>query len=59
MERKEQAGRDERRVERHREREMPRFGVLHLAGGIALIGLGALMIVALPDIKRYIRISRM
>ena len=30
-----------------------------LVGGIALLGVAALVIVALPDIKRYIRISTM
>ena len=35
------------------------IGVGGIVGGLALIGVVALVIVALPDIKRYIKISRM
>jgi len=37
----------------------PGLNTLSIVGGIALIGLAALVIVALPDIRRYIKISTM
>jgi hypothetical protein len=37
----------------------PELGIAAVVGGIALLGLAALVIVALPDIKRYIKISTM
>ncbi len=59
MERRELVDRDERHFERRCESASPKFGLLHVAGGIALLGLTALVIVSLPDIRRYIKISRM
>lgn len=56
-------------LERRDERDMPRrrrraesssgIGALGIVGGIALLGVAALVIVNLPDIKRYIKISTM
>lgn len=37
----------------------PRISVWHIVGGIALVGLVAAAIVAVPDLKRYIKISTM
>ena len=36
-----------------------KLGVWSLVGGIALVGVAALVISALPDLKRYLKISRM
>lgn len=36
-----------------------KISVWHIVGGAALVGLAALVIVNIPDIKRYIRISTM
>jgi hypothetical protein len=58
MERNELIKRDDERVRRP-ERRSPEIAVLSVVGGIALLGLAALVIVALPDIKRYIKISMM
>ena len=63
MERNELVKRDDERAER-RERRGPErisseIAILSVVGGIALLGLAALVIVALPDIKRYIKISTM
>ncbi len=58
MESRELARRNDEQV-RHRERRSPELGILHVIGGIALIGVAALVIVTLPDIKRYIKISTM
>ncbi|MGQ0542675.1 MAG: DUF6893 family small protein [Blastocatellia bacterium] len=35
------------------------FSIWHVVGSIALVSLAALVIVSLPDISRYIKISRM
>ncbi len=58
MERNELVKRDDERVRRP-ERRSPELGIAAVVGGIALLGLAALVIVALPDIKRYIKISTM
>lgn len=52
--------RDERMERRRRDEDnSSAIGVSGIVGGLALIGVVALVIVALPDIKRYIKISRM
>ena len=52
--------RDERMERRGRDEDnSSAIGVGGIVGGLALIGVVALVIVALPDIKRYIKISRM
>lgn len=52
--------RDERIEPRHRREEMsPGISVGSVVGGILLLGVAALVIVSLPDIKRYIKISTM
>jgi hypothetical protein len=53
--------RDERREPRRRYRKEHSSGIgaLGIIGGIALIGVAALIITSLPDIKRYIKISTM
>lgn len=42
-----------------RDRRTSDMGIWSIVGGIALLGVAALVIVSLPDIKRYIRISTM
>jgi len=60
MERQNNLQRRDERMERHRdERNSPAVGVGGIVGGLALVGVVALVIFALPDIKRYIKISRM
>ncbi len=52
----------ERRDERFKRRREDKTGgpsIWHAVGGIALVGLAALVIVSIPDISRYIKISRM
>lgn len=44
---------------RHREDNSGGIGALTIIGGIALVGVAALVITSLPDIKRYIKISTM
>lgn len=57
---KEQGLRDiERRIGRRRDERSSGLSVWHAIGGITLLGLAAMIIVNLPDIKRYIRISTM
>ncbi|MEO6655324.1 MAG: hypothetical protein ABIO36_04515 [Pyrinomonadaceae bacterium] len=54
--------RNERKYEQiDRRREVRRRGlsIWHAVGGVALIGFAALVIISLPDINRYIKISRM
>ena len=46
-------------IERRREDRPRGLSIWHAVGGITLIGLAALVIVSLPDISRYIKISRM
>lgn len=58
MEQKELARGNDEQIQ-HGESRIPQLGVLHVIGGIALIGIAALVIVTLPDIKRYIKISTM
>jgi len=63
MERMEGLERKNERIERRGKSESSGIGTLGLvggiAGGIALLGLAALVIVTLPDIRRYIKISTM
>ena len=61
MERREHLERrDERMEPRHRREEMSSgIGVGSIVGGILLLGVAALVIVSLPDIKRYIKIITM
>jgi hypothetical protein len=60
MERKEFLEKRERRIERRVDHDERRLGmVFGIVGGIALIGIAALVAVTLPDIKRYIKISTM
>jgi len=52
--------RDERMERRGRDEDnSSAIGVGGIVGGLLLLGAAALVIVALPDIKRYIKISRM
>lgn len=53
--------RDERMEPRRRYREESSSGIsaLSIVGGLALVGVAALVIISLPDIKRYIKISTM
>jgi len=52
--------RDERMERRSRDEDNSSpIGVGGIVGGLLLLGAAALVIVALPDIKRYIKISRM
>ncbi len=44
---------------RHQEENSSGIGALGIVGGIALLGIAALVVVSLPDIKRYIKISTM
>lgn len=60
MERQEHLERRDERIERREENESGgNFGIWSVVGGIALLGVAALVIVTLPDIRRYIKISRM
>jgi hypothetical protein len=60
MERKESLERRERRIERRARHDERRLGIIFgIVGGIALIGIAALVAVTLPDVKRYIKISTM
>ncbi len=60
MERQEHLERTDERIERCEEDESGgTFGIWSAVGGIALLGVAALVIVTLPDIRRYIKISRM
>jgi hypothetical protein len=47
------------RIERRDENERRLSVVFGIVGGLALIGIAALVAVTLPDIKRYIKISTM
>lgn len=42
-----------------RERRSSGIGLMSIIGGVALVALAAAVIVNLPDIKRYIKISTM
>lgn len=44
---------------RNREDHSAGIGALTIIGGIALVGVAALVITSLPDIKRYYKISTM
>jgi hypothetical protein len=46
-------------MERRRDRHSSELSVWSVVGGVALLGVAALVIASLPDIKRYIKISRM
>lgn len=60
MERKEFLERQDRKLERRDDADERRLGlVFGVVGGLALIGLAALVAISLPDIKRYIKISTM
>jgi hypothetical protein len=60
MERKEFLERREQGIERRDDHEERRLGMIFgIVGGIALIGIAALVAVTFPDIKRYIKISTM
>lgn len=59
MDRREMLERHDERMTRFRPPEPPGTLLMGILGGVALVGLAALVIAALPDIKRYIRISRM
>jgi hypothetical protein len=60
MERRELPEQRDRRIERRRDHDERRLGMIFgIVGGIALIGIAALVAVTLPDIKRYIKISTM
>lgn len=47
------------RIVRRRTDQSHGISIWQAVGGIALIGLAAIVIVTLPDIKRYIKISSM
>ena len=49
----------ERHVERRRPDGPPKFSIWYAVGGLALVGAAALVLVNLPDIKRYVKISTM
>ena len=51
--------RREREIDNCRREKPSSFSLWHAVGGIALVSLAALVIVSLPDINRYIKISRM
>ncbi len=51
--------RDERIARREEDESAGGLGIWSALGGIALLGVAALVIVTLPDIRRYIKISRM
>ncbi len=60
MEQQKHLERRDERVARRREKEASGgFGVWSVVGGMALLGAAALVFTALPDLKRYIKISRM
>ena len=61
MERREHLQRRDERIEPRRryEESSTGIGVGSVVGGILLLGVAALVIVSLPDIKRYIKISTM
>lgn len=61
MERREHLQRRDERIESRRryEESSNGIGVGSIVGGILLLGVAALVIVSLPDIKRYIKISTM
>ena len=60
MERDEYLERKDRRIERRRDHDERRLSLIFgIVGGIALIGVAALVAISLPDIKRYIKISNM
>lgn len=63
MERKEHLQRRDERITPRRHRREDDSSVpttaLSVVGGIALLGVAALLYITLPDIKRYIKISTM
>jgi hypothetical protein len=60
MERQENLEESDKRIARRQENfSGGKLGIWSAVGGIALLGVAALVIVALPDIKRYIKMSRM
>ena len=50
---------DERMRVRNDNDDVHRTAAMLAVGGLALLGLAAILLVALPDIKRYIKISTM
>lgn len=46
------------RMERRGDRPQ-RVSIWQIVGGIALVGLAAIVIASIPDVKRYIKISTM
>ncbi len=46
-------------IERRDEGGSSRMNMLGIVGGITLVALAALVVVTLPDIRRYIKISTM
>jgi len=59
MERQEHSEERDEKIARREESFSGDSGVWSVAAGIALLGLAALVILNLPDIKRYIKMSRM
>ena len=60
MEQQKHLQRKDERITQRREKESNGgFGVWSVVGGMALLGVTALVFTALPDLKRYIKISRM
>ncbi len=51
--------RDERSNLERRRDTLSKLSLWHVIGGAALIGLAAVVIATLPDVKRYIKISSM
>ncbi len=60
MERQESLEQGNERIARREDEESEAgLGVWSIVGGIALLGVAALVISTLPDLKRYLKISRM
>lgn len=59
MKQNEAIERREQGLEKHECNGIVSPAALKVVGGLALLGVAALVVVALPDIKRYIKISSM
>jgi len=59
MERKDYLERRDERAAQRRDGNSSSIGVSGIVGGLLLLGVAALVIVTLPDIKRYVKISTM